>query len=72
MTTVPRVTVQFETTPEHRARLEAEAARLNLTVGAYIQMLQSRQKPGRDAVQFDRVIQQVFGRYGQTMRNLAK
>lgn len=72
MTTVSRVTVQFETTPEHRAQLEAEAARLNLTMGAYIQMLQLRQKPGRDTAAFDRTVEQVFGRYGQTMRNLAK
>lgn len=52
--------------------LEREAAKLNLTVSAYIYYLHSRLRYGKDTPRFDQVVKDVFGKYGQVMRNLAK
>jgi len=65
-------TVQFQATPELRQRLDAEAAKLNLSLSAYILYLHSRLAPGRDGTRFDRHIQEVFGKHGDLMRRLAK
>jgi hypothetical protein len=65
-------TIQFQATPDFRRQLEAEAARLNLTLSAYILYLQTRLAPGQDAARFDRQIQEVFGKHGELMRRLAK
>ncbi len=65
-------TIQFQATPELRQQLETEAARLNLTLSAYILMLHARMMPGRDASRFDRHVREVFGKHGELIRRLAK
>jgi hypothetical protein len=65
-------TVQFQATPDFRRQLEAEAARLNLSLSAYILYLQSRLAPGQDTARLDRHVEEVFGKHGALMRRLAK
>jgi hypothetical protein len=65
-------TIQFQATPEFRHELEAEAARLNLSVAAYILYLRRRIAPGEDSARLDRHVREVFGRHGELMRRLAK
>ncbi|MEX2215880.1 MAG: hypothetical protein WD768_17345 [Phycisphaeraceae bacterium] len=65
-------TIQFATTPDFRRQLEAEAARLQLSVSAYIYYLHARLAPGRDASRLDRHVREVFGKHGDLMRRLAK
>jgi hypothetical protein len=68
----PSETIQFQATPEFRQQLEAEAARLNLSMSAYILYLHARMSPGRDAARFDRHVREVFGRHGELLRRLAR
>lgn len=73
MTAMPlSETVQFQATPQLRRQLEAEAARLNLSLSAYILYLHDRAAAGKDALRFDRHVREVFGRHGELMRRLAK
>jgi hypothetical protein len=65
-------TVQFQATPELRRQLEDEAAKLKLTLSAYILYLHSRMGQGQNLARFDRQIQEVFGKHGDLMRRLAK
>lgn len=65
-------TIQFQATPEFRKQLEESAAKLNLSVSAYILYLQSRLRPGTDAARLDRNVRGVFGKHGELMRRLAK
>ncbi len=65
-------TVQFRTSAEFRQQLESEAARLNLSLSAYIMYLHLRRIPGRETALFDREIQEIFGKHGELMRRLAK
>ena len=65
-------TIQFQATPEFRQQLEAEAAKLNLSLSAYIFYLHERTLPGRDAKRLDRYVKQVFGKHEPLMRKLAK
>ena len=65
-------TIQFQATPEMRRQLEAEAARLKLSLSAYILYLHSRMAAGRDAARLDRHVNEVFGKHGELMRRLAK
>ncbi|MGA2440278.1 MAG: hypothetical protein ABSH08_04935 [Tepidisphaeraceae bacterium] len=65
-------TVQFQATPEFRQQLEAEAAKLNLTLSAYILYLHSRMAQGQNLARFDRHVRDVFGKHGDLMRRLAK
>ena len=65
-------TIQFQATPELRRQLDAEAAKLNLSLPAYILYLHSRMTPGQDAERLDRHVREVFGKHGQPMRRLAK
>jgi hypothetical protein len=65
-------TVQFQATPELRQRLDAEAARLKMSLSAYILYLHERAVAGNDAKRFDRQIREVFGKHGDLMRRLAK
>lgn len=65
-------TILVQATPEFRRQLEAEAAKLNLTVSAYIHYLHARVAPGHDAARFDRHVREVFGRHGELIRRLAK
>lgn len=65
-------TIQFQATPELRRQLDAEAAKLNLSLSAYIMYLHSRMTPGQDAERLDRHVREVFGKHGQLMRRLAK
>ena len=55
-----------------KAEIEAEAARLNLTTPAYIRYLMERRAPGADADRVDRHVDEVFGRFGKTMRDLSE
>ncbi len=72
MSVLPREVLQLEVSAEFKKFLEAESARLNLTVAAYIEYLTKRSSGGIRPEQFDRVVNEVFGRYGGTMRKLAK
>jgi hypothetical protein len=65
-------TIQFQVTPEFRRQLDAEAARLNLSLSAYILYLHARSAAGQDAARLDRHVQEVFGKHGDLMRRLAK
>lgn len=64
--------LQLDVTPELRQQLETDAAKLNLSVSAYVVYLYARRHPGRDAARLDRHVQQVFGKHGELMRRLAK
>jgi hypothetical protein len=64
--------IQIQATPEFRQRMEAEAARLNLSLSAYFLYLQMRTVPGQDTARLDRHIREVFGRHGDLIRRLAK
>jgi hypothetical protein len=68
----PTETIQFQATPQFRQQLEADAARLHLSLSAYIMYLNARLAPGQDAAQLDRQIREVFGKHGDLMRRLAK
>ena len=65
-------TIQFQATPGFRQQLEREAAKLNLSLSAYVHYLHERLAPGRDSARLDRHVREVFGRHGQLMRRLAK
>lgn len=65
-------TIQIQATPEFRKQLEDAAAKLNLSVSAYILYLQVRLRPGTDPARLDRHVRDVFGRQGDLMRRLAK
>lgn len=65
-------TFQIQATPELRQQLESEAAKLNLSVSAYILYAHARLAPGLDAQRLDRHVREVFGKHGQLMRRLAK
>ena len=64
--------IQFQATPEFRQQLEAEAAKLNLSLSAYFFYLYARLTPGRDAARLDRHVREVFGKHGELMRRLAQ
>jgi hypothetical protein len=55
-----------------RAKLESEAAKLNLSLSAYIMYLQERLSPACDSARLDRHVREVFGKHGELMRRLAK
>lgn len=65
-------TIQFQATPALRQQLETEAARLNLSLSAYILYLCARNRPGADAARLDRHVREVFGKHGDLIRRLAK
>ena len=65
-------TIQFQATPLFRQQIEAEAAKLNLSLSAYLMYLRERLAPGRDAARLDRHVREVFGKHGALMRRLAK
>jgi hypothetical protein len=64
-------TIHFQATPEFRRDIEAAAAKLNLSLSAYILHLHMRLAPGTDAARLDRHVREVFGRHGNLMRRLA-
>jgi hypothetical protein len=65
-------TIQFQATPELRQQLETEAAKLNLSLSAYILYLHSRMSQGQNPARLDRHVKEVFGKHGDLMRRLAK
>jgi hypothetical protein len=65
-------TIKFQATPELRQQLEADAAKLNLSLSAYILYLHSRMAQGQNLARFDGHIREVFGKNGDLMRRLAK
>ena len=65
-------TIQFQATPEFRQQLEDEAAKLKLSLSAYVMYLHARLAPGLDAARLDRHVREVFGKHGELMRRLAK
>ena len=64
--------IQITLPTELRRSLEASAAKLNLTLAAYVLYLITREQPGKDAPRLDKMVQEVFGRYGPAMRKLAQ
>jgi len=65
-------TVQFQASPEFRQGLEAEAAKLHLSLAAYILYLHTRMTATSDTARLDRHVREVFGKHGALMRRLAK
>jgi hypothetical protein len=65
-------TIQFQATPDFRRQLESEAAKLNLSLSAYVLYLHARLTPGQDTARLDRHVRDVFGRHGELLRRLAK
>ena len=65
-------TIPLQVTPQFRQQLESEAARLNLSLSAYLLYLHSRLAPDQDPQRLDRHVQEVFGRHGDLIRRLAK
>jgi hypothetical protein len=65
-------TIQFQATPEFRQQIEKDAARLNLSLSAYILYLHARTASGQEAARLDRHVREVFGKHGELMRRLAK
>jgi hypothetical protein len=65
-------TIQFEAKPGFRQQLEAEAAKLNLSLSAYILYLHARLSPGLDSARLDRHVREIFGKHGELIRRLAK
>ena len=64
--------IEFEATSDLKRQLEEGAAKLNLTVAAYVQYLVSRQRASVGPKRFDRMAREVFGRYGPVVRKLAQ
>ncbi len=64
--------IQFPATAEFKRAVEAEAAKLNLSLSAYFLYLYSRQKQGQDAARLDRHVREVFGKHGELIRRLGK
>jgi hypothetical protein len=67
-----RESIQIEATPEFRRELESEAAKLHLSLSAYVLYLHSRTLPNSDMERLDRHVRDVFGKHGELMRRLAK
>ncbi|MCR4315143.1 MAG: hypothetical protein NUW37_02210 [Planctomycetes bacterium] len=65
-------TINIEVTPDFHKQLVEQAARLNLTLGAYILYLHERLSPNCDSERLDRHMREVFGKHGDLIRRLAK
>jgi len=65
-------TIQFQGTKELRQRLETEAAKLHLSLSAYILYLHNRTLTSQEPGRLDRHVREVFGKHGELMRRLAK
>ena len=65
-------TIQFQATPDLRRQLESEAAKLNLSLSAYILYLHARAASSDDPARLDRHVREVFGKHGDLMRRLSK
>jgi len=65
-------TIQFQATADLHRQLEAEAEKLNLSLSAYILYAHLRLQPPVDADRLDAHVREVFGKYGELMRRLAK
>lgn len=73
MSTTPKQTINIPNASDELIQhFASEASRLNLSPAAYLWYLLSRQQPGLDQDRLDRMVDEVFGRYGQTMRKLAQ
>jgi hypothetical protein len=57
-------TIQFQATPGLRRELESSAAKLNLSLSAYILYLHSRIHQGYNTARLDRHVKEVFGKHG--------
>lgn len=65
-------TIQFQKTPEFRRSLEAEAAKFNLSLSAYIVYMHARLSPNTDSGRLDRQVREVFGKLGELIRRLSR
>jgi hypothetical protein len=64
--------LRFPVSSKIKRDFEQAAARLNLSPSAYLLYLMNRAKPGTDAARFDRMVDEVFGRYGPAMKKLSE
>ena len=64
--------IQIPASEADRREFEAEAAKLNLSLSAYILMKLRGAPAEMPQARYDRIVQEVFGKYGTVMRNLAK
>lgn len=73
MSELPTQTLQIRVTPEFKQQLEYAAAKLNLSLSAYVMYLLHRgSMPAGESVMLERDVREVFGRHGELMRRLAK
>jgi hypothetical protein len=64
-------TIQIRLSPEERRRLEAEAQSLHLTVDALAALRVRGVPEGFTPERWNRILVEVFGRYGDVIRRLA-
>ena len=72
MSAIPSETLHITVSAQAKQAFESEAARLHLTPSAYLSYLIERAKPGVDAARLDRMVEEVFGKFGPAMRKLAQ
>lgn len=73
MSQQPTETIQLQSTPDFKRQLEQAAAKLNLSLSAYVMYLFHRGSlPPKEAAGLDRDVREVFGKHGDLMRRLAK
>ena len=72
MSSIPTETLHITLSQHAKRAFEEEAARLHLQPAAYLTYLIERARPGVDTPTFDRVVNEVFGKFGTAMRKLAE
>jgi len=68
----PRSIIHKMPASETIQRLETEAAKLHLSLSAYILYLHNRVVSSSEPGRLDRQVREVFGKHGELMRRLAK
>jgi hypothetical protein len=68
---IARSTIQFDASPELKRQLETEAARLQLSLAAYVRFLHERHQ-ANDQSRLDAIVGEAFGKHGAAMRKLAE
>jgi hypothetical protein len=63
--------IHIDLSPEDRRRLEAEAESLNLSVDALVSLRVRGAPEGVTPKRWERILREVFGRYGDVIRRLA-
>ena len=72
MSAIPIEMMQFQVSAHTKKSFEDEAERLHLSPSAYLSYLVERAKPGVDVARLDKMVGEVFGKFGPAMRKLAQ